>query len=131
MKNLKNLMISISDFKTQLSDIIKNKLTKVIVKNNEPVAVIIPYEEYIENLKNVEESKNLLGRIGKDITLDNGVQMMISIGKDDRGICIKTFIKMKTSGDYKLYFTQYLGNPTIEQTLTTDEIIQKYKKNKE
>lgn len=127
MKNLKDLMISISEFKGQLSEVIKNGLTKVIVKNNEPVAVIMPYTEYIKNIEDAEGASKLLGRLGQDITLDNGVQMMVSVSKEDGGICIKTYIKMKASGDYKLHFTQHLGNPNIEETMTTQEILEYYK----
>lgn len=131
MKNLKNLMISISEFKAQLSEIIKNKGTKVIVKNNEPVAVIMPYDEYIYTIEKKEESEKIIGQMGQDITLDNGVQMMVTVSKEDKNLCIKTYIKMKTTGDYKLHFTQYLGMPNSDEALTTKEIIDSYKIKKE
>lgn len=126
MKNLKDLMISISEFKVQMSEIIKNKVTKVIVKNNEPVAVIIPYAEYIERAKDSER----IEQIGQDITLQNGVQMMVTVSKEkDDSLCIKTYVKMKTTGDYKLHFTHHIGMPTIESTMTTKEIIEFYERN--
>lgn len=126
MKNLKDLMISISELKVQMSEIIKNKVTKVIVKNNEPVAVIIPYAEYIERAKDSER----IEQIGQDITLQNGVQMMVTVSKEkDDSLCIKTYVKMKTTGDYKLHFTHHIGTPTIESTMTTKEIIEFYERN--
>ena len=126
MKNLKDLMISISEFKVQMSEIIKNKVTKVIVKNNEPVAVIMPYAEYIERAKDSERME----QIGQDITLQNGVQMMVTVSKEkDDSLCIKTYVKMKTTGDYKLHFTHHIGMPTIESTMTTKEIIEFYERN--
>ena len=126
MKNLKDLMISISEFKVQMSEIIKNKVTKVIVKNNEPVAVIMPYAEYIERAKDSER----IAQIGQDITLQNGVQMMVTVSKEkDDSLCIKTYVKMKTTGDYKLHFTHHIGMPTIESTMTTKEIIEFYERN--
>ncbi|MDB2162432.1 type II toxin-antitoxin system prevent-host-death family antitoxin [Clostridium butyricum] len=126
MKNLKDLMISISEFKVQMSEIIKNKVTKVIVKNNEPVAVIMPYAEYIERAKDSER----IEQIGQDITLQNGVQMMVTVSKEkDDSLCIKTYVKMKTTGDYKLHFTHHIGMPTIESTMTTKEIIEFYERN--
>ena len=126
MKNLKDLMISISEFKVQMSEIIKNKVTKVIVKNNEPVAVIMPYAEYIERAKDSER----IEQIGQDITLQNGVQMMVTVSKEkDDSLCIKTYVKMKTTGDYKLHFTHHIAMPTIESTMTTKEIIEFYERN--
>lgn len=126
MKNLKDLMISISEFKVQMSEIIKNKVTKVIVKNNEPVAVIMPYAEYIERAKDSER----IEQIGQDITLQNGVQIMVTISKEkDDSLCIKTYVKMKITGDYKLHFTHHIGMPTIESTMTTKEIIEFYERN--
>lgn len=126
MKNLKDLMISISEFKVQMSEIIKNKVTKVIVKNNEPVAVIMPYAEYIERAKDSER----IEQIGQDITLQNGVQIMVTVSKEkDDSLCIKTYVKMKITGDYKLHFTHHIGMPTIESTMTTKEIIEFYERN--
>ena len=109
-----------------MSEIIKNKVTKVIVKNNEPVAVIMPYAEYIERAKDSER----IEQIGQDITLQNGVQMMVTVSKEkDDSLCIKTYVKMKTTGDYKLHFTHHIGMPTIESTMTTKEIIEFYERN--
>lgn len=126
LKDLTSLMISISEFKSNVSQIINEKLTKIIVKNNEPVAVIMPYAEYAKNIEDAETGKALLGRIGQDITLDNGVQIMICAAKEENCFCIKTFIKMKTSGDYKLHFTQYLSTPSVDQTLTSEELCKQY-----
>lgn len=129
MKNLKDLMISISEFKIQISEIIKNKVTKVIVKNNEPVAVIMPYDEYIHNIEVAKDSEIIMGQMGQDITLQNGVQMMVTVSKEeDSSLCIKTYVKMKITGDYKLHFTHHIGMPTIESTMTTKEIIEFYER---
>ena len=116
MKNLKEVMISVSDFKSKLSEIIKENLTKIIVKNNEPVAVIMPYSEYVKKIEGVEQS--LLGTVGQELTLDNGVQIVISAGKDKEGFFIKTFAKINPSDDYKLYCTQYMNNPNGDQILS-------------
>lgn len=123
IKNLEDVMIGVSEFKAKVNEIINNKLSKIIVKNNKPVSVVLPYEEYIALKEQAEDSKNILGRMGQDITLDNGVQVMVAVSKDDSGICTKTYIKMKTSGDYKLHFTHHLSNPNIESTYTTEELV--------
>ena len=49
--NLEKMMISISEIKKQLSEVVNDKLTKIIMKNNSPVSVIMPYDEYVK-LKN-------------------------------------------------------------------------------
>lgn len=134
INNLQDLMIGVSEFKAKVNEIINNKLTKIIMKNNNPVSVVLPYEEYVALKEQSEEGKNIVGRMGQDITLDNGVQVMVAVAKEDGGLCIKTYIKMKTSGDYKLHFTQHLGNPSVESTYTTDELVsmmQKRMKSKE
>lgn len=126
MPNLSDLMVSVSDFKKQLSEIISKKKTKIIVKNNEPVSAIIPYDDYVEMNQNIEETQMLLKRVGQDVTLSNGVQIMVVVDMGDKkygddNIVIKTFIKMKTSGDYKLHHTLRLSSPREEETLTLEE----------
>lgn len=130
--NLSELMISLSDFKSQLSEIVSNKKTKVILKNNEPVSVIMPYDEYVALNENVGDTKKLLKRVGQDITLNNDVQVMVCVelGTDKYApddMAVKTYLKMKTSGDYKLHHTLHLSPPSIEQTLTIEELMDYYK----
>lgn len=117
--NLTKLMISLTDFKKQVSDIITKKSTKVIVKNNEPVSIIMPYEEYVS-------MANVIRETGEDITLSNGVVVKVCVETDEKNIAIKTYLKMRTSGEYKLHFTQYMGHPREEQTLTNEEVMQSY-----
>lgn len=120
--NLNELMISLTDFKKQISDIISKKSTKVIIKNNEPVSIFMPYSEYLS-------MENIIKSTGEDIALPNGVTVKVCVEVEEKGdIAIKTYIKMKTSGEYKHHFTQYLGAPHVEQTLTTEEIIEEYSK---
>lgn len=128
MKNLEGMMIGLSEFKSKLSEVINNSLTKVIVKNNTPVSVVLPYDEYLALKKQAEDNQSNICRIGQDITMNNGVPLMVTVNKEDNGLCIKTYIKMKTSGDYKLHFTQHLGSPTTETMYTTDELIDKMHK---
>ena len=122
--NLTELMISLTDFKKQISDIISKKSTKVIIKNNEPVSIFMPYSEYLS-------MENAIKATGEDIVLKNGVtlKVCVEVNEDEpfKGdLVIKTYVKMKTSGEYKLYFTHHLGVPDISQTLTAEEIIQQY-----
>lgn len=122
--NLTELMISLTDFKKQISDIISKKSTKVIIKNNEPVSIFMPYSEYIS-------MGNIIKSAGEDITLPNGVIIKVCVEIEDdepfKGdIAIKTYIKMKTSGEYKLHFTQRLGAPHVHQALTTEELMAEY-----
>lgn len=117
--NLTELMISLTDFKKQISDIVSKKSTKVIIKNNEPVSIFMPYSEYLS-------MSEIIKATGEDITLSNGVVIKVCVEQEENQIAIKTYLKMKTSGDYKLHFTQYLGNPTVEQTLTTEELFAHY-----
>lgn len=117
-------MVSLTDFKKQIPDIISKKQTKVIVKNNEPVSVFMPYSEYLS-------MENIIKSTGEDITLPNGVTIKVCVEIEEKDgfkgdIVIKTYIKMKTSGEYKLHFTQYLGSPDVTQTLTTEELLQEY-----
>ena len=122
--NLTELMISLTDFKKQISDIISKGKTKVIVKNNEPVSIFMPYSEYLS-------MENIIKSTGEDITLPNGVVVKVTVEIDEgetfKGdIVIKTYIKMKTSGEYKLHFTQHLGSPQVHQTLTNEEVMKEY-----
>ncbi|MDF9599117.1 type II toxin-antitoxin system Phd/YefM family antitoxin [Bacillus cereus] len=119
--NLHQLIISLTDFKKKITDIINKKETKVIMKNNEPIAVFMPYSEY-------HSMDNQIKSTGEDITLPNGVQIKVVV--DTKGddifrdtIIIKTYIKMRTSGEYKLHFTQHLSAPDAESNLTSEEYI--------
>ncbi|HHT7008671.1 TPA: type II toxin-antitoxin system Phd/YefM family antitoxin [Bacillus cereus] len=119
--NLHQLIISLTDFKKKITDIINKKETKVVMKNNEPIAVFMPYSEY-------HSIDNQIKATGEDITLPNGVQIKVVVDTNDdkyshNDISIKTYVKMKTSGEYKLFYTQYLSAPHEESTLTTEEYI--------
>jgi len=76
--------------------------------------------------------ENVLKSTGDDIVLPNGVTIKVCVEVEEKemskfsDIVIKTYIKMKTSGEYKLYFTQHLGSPDQSQVLTNDEIMQQY-----
>lgn len=127
--NLQELLISISDFKTQLSDIITGKKIKVIVKNSEPMSVVMPYEDYIAINQSIEEHQNALKELGQDITLSNGVTLMVCVDNSSSDeIAIRTYVKMKTSGDYKLHYTLRLSPPSVAETLTLEEMMQHYQK---
>lgn len=128
MKNLMNSLIGVSEFKAKINEVISNNLTKVIIKNNKPVSVVLPYEEYLALKEQAEENTKNLSRIGQDIILSNGVPVMVTVSKDDDGLCIKTYIKMKTTGDYKLDFTHKLGNPIPESVYTADELVEQMRK---
>ena len=126
MNNFENLMIGLSEVKNILSEVVNNGLTRIIVKNNKPVFVLVPYEEYKALESKAKEGEGLIGRLGQDITLDNDVQVMVTVSKGDLnegGLAIKTYIKMKTSGDYMLHFNQYLSNPSVESTYTNEELM--------
>lgn len=122
---MKNLMIGISEFKAKINEIINNNLTKIILKNNKPVSVVLPYNEYIALKEQAEENANNLSRVGQDIVLSNGVPVMVTVSKDDDSLCVKTYVKMKTTGDYKLHFTHRLGNPIPESVYTAEELTQR------
>lgn len=123
--NLAELMISLTDFKKQIPDIITKKSTKVVIKNNEPVSIFMPYADYVSQ-------QNMIKSTGEDITLENGVTIKVCVEINNQepfkgDISIKTYIKMQTSGEYKLFFTQNLGAPDVTQTLTTEEMMKQYK----
>ncbi|GCD12637.1 type II toxin-antitoxin system Phd/YefM family antitoxin [Clostridium tagluense] len=127
--NLKDLMVGLSDFKKQLSEIVSNKMTKIIVKNNEPVSIILPYEDYLKMTGDIEEGQGIIRGTGQDITLVNGVQIMVVVetgvdGISADSIAIKTYIKMKTTKQYKLHYTLKLGSPNVDQTYTIEEQVQ-------
>lgn len=128
--NLNDLMISVSELKKDLSRVINDRLTKVVVKNNTPVSVITPYDEYLLLNKKSQDIQGVLNNIGEDITLANGVQIKVlveTLGEDKSDeVYIKTYVKMKTTGKYKLYYTLRLGYLDISQVLTTEEIIRIY-----
>lgn len=117
--NLTELMISLTDFKKQVSDIVSKKSTKVIIKNNEPVSIFMPYSEYVSSADTIKAT-------GEDITLSNGVIIKVCVETEKDQLAIKTYVKMKTSGEYKLHFTQYMSNPNVEQTLTNEEVMKSY-----
>lgn len=122
LPNLENVMISISEIKKQLSEVVNKSMTKVIVKNNMPVSVIMPYDNYVEMTKNENDFQTQLKSVGQEVTLSNGVQVMVCVEHTQDEIIIKTFKKMKTTGDYKLHFTQRMSHPSYEETLTTEEL---------
>lgn len=132
MLNLNNIMISISEAKKQFSEMVNKGMTKVIIKNNEPVSVVLPYNDYLAMTEQIEEGKTLLKGIGQDITLNNGTQVMVCVSTNDKdslssdGISIKIYLKMKTSGDYKLHYTLHLGAPNVDETLTSEELVRSY-----
>lgn len=114
--NLSELMISLTEFKKQISEVISKKATKVIIKNNEPVSIFMPYSEYVS-------MAGMVHATGEDITLSNGVVIKVCVETEKDQLAVKTYVKMKTSGEYKLHFTNYISNPNVEQTLTNEEMM--------
>lgn len=110
MKNidLSKLLISVTDFKKNISDIINSKETKVVIKNNEPVSIFMPYSEYLSMDDKAKAT-------GEEITLSNGITIKVCVEVDESDplgeITIKTYTKMKDSDEFKLYFTHHLGAP--------------------
>lgn len=72
------------------------------------------------------EVQTELKSVGQEITLKNGVKVMIVVEDNENELVIKTFKKMKSSGDYRLHFTQGMSVPSYENTLTTDELREYY-----
>lgn len=123
MPNLSEIMVSITDFKKELSEIIKQKQTKVIVKNNEPVSIIMPYEDYVSGQQAIQAT-------GDVIRLSNGVDIKVLVEEENGAIVTKTYLKMKNSNEFKLHFTHSMSNPSVEQTLTNEELFAQYDFNK-
>lgn len=122
MPNIEKMMISISEVKKQLSEVVNKQLTKIIIKNNMPLSAIMPYEEYLSLVNGAEEVQKQLRSVGQEITLPNGVKVMVCVEYNENDLIIKTYKKMKTSGDYSLHYTQSMSHPSYESTLTTDEL---------
>lgn len=125
IKNLKNL-ISISEAKKQLSNIVNGHSSKIIVKNNKPVSVIIPFEEYVNIYEKMETKQLLLNDVGEVITLESGVQVKTLIDILGNNIEVKLYKKMQTSEQFEIYHTFTISGPSIESTYTTEELIEKY-----
>lgn len=117
--NLKDLMIGITDLKKNLADIIKENKTKVIIRNNEPVSILMPYDEFVSNQQGIRVA-------GEEFELSNGVKVKVLVEEVNGCIETKTYIKMKSSEEYKLHFNHAMSNPSVEQTLTTEELVQHY-----
>jgi PHD/YefM family antitoxin component YafN of YafNO toxin-antitoxin module len=117
--NLTDLMISVTDFKKQIADIMSNKKTKVIIRNNEPVSIIMPYEEYLLMSMAIKGT-------GETFTLSNGVVMKVLVEIEKEQIAIKQYIQIKSTGEFKLHFTQFMSNPRKEQSLTNEELMKSY-----
>lgn len=122
--NLTDLMISVTDFKKQIADIMKNKKTKVIVRNNEPVSIIMPYADY-------QDMTGAIKSTGEPFVLPNGVVMKVLVEVEPEQIAIKQYIQMKSTGEWKLHFTQYMGQPRPETAMTNEEIMASYQFRKE
>lgn len=126
--NLKDIMISLNDFRKELSDIIANKKTKIIIKNNEPTSIIIPYDEYLA-LNN-----SVMINDGESIVLNNGVEVKVVVSVERSGsyedLVTRTYIKMKSSGEWKEHFSHSMSAPSYEQTLTSQETMEYYQQNK-
>jgi len=131
IQNLDGLMVSASDVKKELPEIMSKQMTKVIVKNNVPVSVIMPYDEYVAMNENQEETKNRMIRMGQNFTMDNGVEVMVVAGIGDSGfsrggLSIRMFYKMKNSDDLKLFHTFNISSPSVEGTYTSKEMWDMY-----
>lgn len=122
MKNLDELLISISDFKTHLSEIIKDKQTRVIVKNNRPVSVIMPYGEYIRE-SIISDTENGMEN-GREMLLSNGVKVkvVVSLDAENGKVVTKVWAKSRYSSGYKLNHAFHLGYPSVESTLHPQDI---------
>lgn len=139
IQNLDGLMVSASDVKKELPEIMTKQMTKVIVKNNVPVSVIMPYDEYVAMNENQEETKIRMVRMGQNFTMDNGVEVLVVAGIgiggfSDGDLSMKMFYKMKNSDDLKLFHTFNISAPSIESTYTSKEMWDMYEaknKNKE
>jgi len=136
IQNLDGLMVSASEVKKELPEIMTKQLTKVIVKNNAPISVIMPYDEYVAMNENQEENKTRMVRMGQNFTMGNGVEVMViagvGIGNFEDDLCIKMFYKMKNSDELKLFHTFNIGAPSVESTYTNQEMWDMYEaKNKE
>lgn len=121
---LKDVMISLSEFKKELSSLIEKQVTKIVVKNNEPVAVLMSYDDY-ENLLDGRKSP------GEVFSLTNGVKVKVIVEEENGNLVTRTYIQMKSSDEFKLHFTHSMSNPSVEQTLTTEELVASYGFNKE
>lgn len=132
--NLKEIMISLTDFKKQLSEIMTTKQTKIIVKNNEPTTIVMPYDDYVILNNNIDNFQNAINSVGESIILSNGVEVKVVVTVDKKGnyedLVTKTYIKMKTSGEWKEHYSHSMSAPAYEQTLTTQEIMEYYQQNK-
>lgn len=117
--NLTDLMMSVTDFKKNLSEIIKEKKTKVIVRNNEPVSIVMPYDEFLSGQQAIKGT-------GEVIRLSNGVHIKVLVEEEEGNLVTRTYMKMKNSDEYKLHFTHSMSNPSVEQTLTNAELVQQY-----
>jgi len=136
IQNLDGLMVSASEVKKELPEIMAKQMTKVIVKNNAPVSVIMPYDEYVAMNENQEETKSRMVRMGQNFTMNNGVEVIVvagvGIGNFEDDLCLKMFYKMKNSDELKLFHTFNIGAPSIEGTYTNQEMWDMYEaKNKE
>lgn len=133
LNNLENVMIGVTEVRKELPEIINTKQTKVIIKNNVPVSVVMPYEEYVTLNEGKEEAKNRMVRMGQNIRMNNDTQVLVVAGvggnfdKDD--LCIKVMVKMMNSDEYKLLHTFNMGQPHIDQTMTNEELSKYYEKN--
>lgn len=132
--NLKEIMISLTDFKKQLSEIMTTKQTKIIVKNNEPTTIVMPYDDYVILNNNIDNFQNEINSVGESIILSNGVEVKVVVTVEKKGnyedLVTKTYIKMKTSGEWKEHHSHSMSAPSYEQTLTTQEIMENYQQNK-
>jgi len=126
IQNLDGLMVSASEVKKELPEIMTKQMTKVIVKNNVPVSVIMPYDEYVIMNENQEETKSRMVRMGQNFTMNNGVEVMViagvGIGNFEDDLCIKMFYKMKNTDELKLFHTFSIGSPSVECTYTNKEM---------
>ena len=55
IQDLESLLMNVSDVRAKIAEIIENRQTKVIVKNNVPKSVIMPYDEYVELMNKIEQ----------------------------------------------------------------------------
>lgn len=118
-------MIGITELKKNLSYVVDNSEKMLIVKNNTPVSVLVPYGEYIilsatndEVKKLMIETNERMVRMGQDIDLE-GLQVLVTtevggmFGSKD--LVLKTHYKIPGTDDYRHYHTFSLGRPYVPE----------------
>lgn len=117
--NLKEATVGASEVKRELSDIMTEEQTRIIMKNNKPTSVIMPYSKYVQLVASDEKRDELIQDFGTEVNMGNGTVMTVVASKTtDFGgrpeLVVRVLYKTEHHSQYVEHYTMRLNAPFLE-----------------